>query len=168
MPDLTDRQKTILMLVVRAYTDTAQPVGSQHLVQRYHLDLSSATVRNEMVALTEMGYLRQPHTSAGRVPTEEGYRYFVSQMMYNTDLPEAVKHTISHQFHQSRAELDQWMTLAASILAHQSQGISMVTAPHVEQIRFKHVELISTQGRQVLMVLVIGGGDVRQQILTLT
>src|ERR1051326_636923 len=167
MFELTDRQKTLLLLIIRDYIDTAQPVGSKRLVEHYHLDLSTATIRNEMSALTEMGYLRQPHTSAGRVPTEEGYRYFVSQMMYNADLPEAVKHTISHQFHQSRAELDQWMTLAASILAHQSQGISMVTAPHVEQTRFKHVELISTQGRQVLMVLVMAGGDVRQQILTL-
>ncbi len=167
MFELSDRQKTLLLLIIRDYIDTAQPVGSKRLVEHYHLDLSPATIRNEMSALTEMGYLRQPHTSAGRVPTEEGYRYFVSQMMYNADLPEAVKHTISHQFHQSRAELDQWMTLAASILAHQSQGISMVTAPHVEQTRFKHVELISTQGRQVLMVLVMAGGDVRQQILTL-
>jgi heat-inducible transcriptional repressor len=167
MPDLTDRQKTILMLVVRAYTDTAQPVGSQHLVQRYHLDMSSATVRNEMVALTELGYLRQPHTSAGRVPTEEGYRYFVTNLMQQVDLPESIQHTISHQFHQARPELDQWMTLAASILAHQSQAISLVTAPHAEKARFKHVELISTQGRQVLMVLVQAGGEVSQQLLSL-
>src|SRR5215510_10284711 len=167
MTNLTERQKTLLLLLIRDYIDTAQPVGSKRLVEHYHLDISPATIRNEMAALTEMGYLRQPHTSAGRVPSEEGYRYFVGQMMHNAELPEAVKHTISHQFHQSRAELDQWMTLAASILAHQSQGISMVTAPHVEQTRFKHVELISTQGRQVLMVLVMAGGDVRQQLLTL-
>lgn len=167
MPDLTDRQKTILMLVVRAYTDTAQPVGSQHLVQHYRLDLSSATVRNEMVALTELGYLRQPHTSAGRVPTEEGYRYFVTNLMQQLDLPESIQHTISHQFHQSRPELDQWMTLAASILAHQSQAISLITAPHADQARCKHVELISTQGRQVLMVLVQVGGEVSQQLLSL-
>jgi heat-inducible transcriptional repressor len=102
------------------------------------------------------------------VPSEEGYRYFVSQMMHNADLSDSVKHTISHQFHQSRPDMDQWMTLAASVLAHQSQGIAMVTAPHAERSRYKHVELISTQGRQVLMVLVMMGGDVRQQILTLS
>jgi len=78
-----------------------------------------------------------------------------------------VQHTIAHQFHQSRADMDQWMTLAASILAHQSQSVSMITAPHTEQARYKHVELISTQGRQVLMVLVMIGGEVSQQILTL-
>lgn len=168
MTNLTERQKTLLLLLIKDYIESAQPVGSKRLAEHYHLNFSTATIRNEMVALTELGYLRQPHTSAGRVPTEEGYRYFVSEMMNKAELPESVQHTISHQFHQSRPELDQWMTLAASILATQSQGVSVVTAPHVEQAKFKHLELISTQGRQVLMVLVMMGGDVRQQILTLT
>lgn len=167
MPNLTERQKTILMLVIRDYIETAQPVSSNALVQHYHLDLSSATVRNELAVLDEMGYLRQPHTSAGRVPTDEGYRFFVGQMMHQAELPEAVQHTIAHQFYQARPSINQWMTLAASILANQSRGVSVVTAPHAEQILFKHVELISTQGRQVLMVMVMVGGEVSQQILTL-
>lgn len=168
MTNLSDRQKTLLLLLIKDYIESAQPVGSKRLAENYRLNFSTATIRNEMAALTELGYLRQPHTSAGRVPTEEGYRYFVSEMMNKAELPESVQHTISHQFHQSRPELDQWMTLAASILATQSQGVSVVTAPHTEQAKFKHLELISTQGRQVLMVLVMMGGDVRQQILTLT
>jgi heat-inducible transcriptional repressor len=167
MNNLTERQKTLLLLLIRDYIETAQPVGSKRLVEHYHLDISPATIRNEMAALTEMGYLRQPHTSAGRVPSEEGYRYFVSQMMHNAELPETVQHTISHQFYQARPDVEQWMTLAASILAHQSQGVSVVTAPHTQQAKYKHVELISTQGRQVLMVLVMAGGEVSQQILTL-
>jgi len=167
MSDLTERQKSILMLVIRDYIETAQPVSSNALVQRYHLDLSSATVRNELAVLDEMGYLRQPHTSAGRVPTDDGYRFFVGQMMHQAELPETVQHTIAHQFYQARPSINQWMTLAASILANQSRGVSVVTAPHAEQILFKHVELISTQGRQVLMVMVMVGGEVSQQILTL-
>jgi heat-inducible transcriptional repressor len=167
MPELTERQKKLLLLVIREYIELAQPVGSKYLVDHYHLDMSSATVRNEMAALTEMGFLRQPHTSAGRVPSEDGYRYFVSQMMHQAELPETIQHTIAHQFYQARPDVDQWMHLAASILAHQSQAVSMVTAPRAEQSRFKHVELISTQGRQVLMVLVMLGGEVSQQILTL-
>ena len=167
MYELTERQKTLLLLIIRDYIESAQPVGSKRLMEHYHINLSSATIRNEMGALTEMGYLRQPHTSAGRVPTEEGYRYFVSQMMNQAELPESVQRTISHQFHQSRADVEQWMTLAASILAHQSQGVSIVTAPHAPNAKYKHVELISTQGRQVLMVLVMAGGEVSQQILTL-
>jgi len=87
--------------------------------------------------------------------------------MNKAELPETVQQTISHQFYQSRADVEQWMTLAASVLAHQSQGVSLVTAPHPERARFKHVELISTQGRQVLMVMVMAGGEVSQQILTL-
>ncbi|HTP02158.1 MAG TPA: heat-inducible transcriptional repressor HrcA [Anaerolineales bacterium] len=167
MSDLSERQKALLLVIIRDYIDAAQPVGSKRLVERYHLDLSSATIRHEMSALTEMGYLRQPHTSAGRVPTEEGYRLFVSEMMSQAVLPESVQNTISHQFLQARPGVDQWMHLAASVLAHQSQGVSMVTAPRLETIRFQHVELISTQGRQVLMVLVIAGGEVSQQLLTL-
>ncbi|OQX65510.1 MAG: heat-inducible transcription repressor HrcA [Anaerolinea sp. 4484_236] len=164
MKTLTERQKTILMLVVREYIDSGQPVGSKSLVKNYKLDVSSATVRNEMRALTEMGYLR---TTSGRIPTGEGYRYFVGQIMHQTNLPETVQRTISHQFSQAHPDIDQWMTLAASVLAHQSQAVSLITAPHNEQVLFKHVELISTQGRQVLMVLVLVGGEVSQQILTL-
>jgi heat-inducible transcriptional repressor len=167
MPELTERQKTLLLLIIRDYIESAQPVGSKRLAKHYRINFSSATIRNEMAALTEMGYLRQRHTSAGRVPTEEGYRYFVSQMMNQAELPESVQATISHQFHQSQPDVDQWMTLAASILAHQSQGVSVVTAPHTDKAKYKHVELISTQGRQVLMVLVMIGGEVNQQILTL-
>jgi heat-inducible transcriptional repressor len=164
---ITERQKLILTLVIRDYIETAQPVGSQSLVDKFGLDFSSATVRNDMAALTEAGYLRQPHTSAGREPTEEGYRYFVSQLMGQTELPENTKRTITHQFYQSRQDVDQWMRLAASVLAHQSQAASLVTAPHPEQARFKHLELIATLGRQVLMVLVMTGGEVRQQMLVL-
>jgi len=167
MPELTERQKTLLLLIIRDYIESAQPIGSKRLAEHYKINFSPATIRNEMAALTEMGYLRQPHTSAGRVPTEEGYRFFVSQMMHQAQLPETVQRTISHQFHQSGPDIEQWMTLAASILAHQSQGVSVVTAPHARQAKYKHVQLISTQGRQVLMVLVLLGGEVSQQFLTL-
>ncbi|MDP2778715.1 MAG: HrcA family transcriptional regulator, partial [Anaerolineales bacterium] len=83
MTNLTERQKTLLLLIIRDYIDSAQPVGSKRLAEHYRLGLSAATIRNEMAALTDMGYLRQPHTSAGRVPSEEGYRYFVSEMIQN-------------------------------------------------------------------------------------
>jgi heat-inducible transcriptional repressor len=167
MSELTERQKKLLILVIRDYIDTVQPVGSQNLVDRYHMEMSSATVRNELAALSVMGYLGQPHISAGRIPTEDGYRYFVSQLIHQVELPSAIQHTITHQFFQARHDIEQWMHLSASILAHQSQGVSLVTAPHAEMARYKHLELISTQGRQVLMVLVLIGGEVSQQILTL-
>ncbi|MCE1252402.1 MAG: heat-inducible transcriptional repressor HrcA, partial [Anaerolineae bacterium] len=165
--ELSNRQKFILTLVVHEYIRTAAPVGSKTLVEQYRLEMSPATVRNELSYLTDAGYLRQPHTSAGRVPTEEGYRYFVGRLLRQTDLPDSTQHMISHQFYQTRPDMEEWMKLAASILASQSRAASLVTAPHSEKVRFKHVELVSTRGQQVLLVLVLAGGEIRQRIVTL-
>jgi heat-inducible transcriptional repressor len=167
MVEREERQKFILALVIHEYVETAQPVGSHYLVEHYDLGVSAATVRNTLADLTEAGYLRQPHTSAGRVPTEVGYRYFVRQLMGQADLPIPIKSTITHQFYQAGHDVERWMRLAASVLAHQSQAASLVTAPMPEQARFKHLELIATHGRQVLMVLVLAGGEVCQQMLAL-
>jgi heat-inducible transcriptional repressor len=167
MPDLSERQETILALIIHEYIDSAEPVGSKSLVDHYGLGVSPATVRSEMVSLTEDGLLRQPHTSAGRVPSEEGYRYFVRRLLRETELPSEEKRLISHQFHQARAEVDEWVRLAAAVLARHSRVASMVTAPHAERAVYKHLELISTQARQALLVLVLQGGEVRQQMLSL-
>jgi len=167
MNELTERQKMILTLLIHEHIRTAAPVGSQNLVSQYRLDMSSATVRNELGLLTEMGYLRQPHTSAGRVPTEEGYRYFVGRLVQQTELPDTTRQMITHQFYQTRQDFDQWMPLAASVLAHQSRAASLITAPHPAQARLKHLELISTRGPQVLMVMVLVGGEVHQRLLSM-
>ena len=113
MIELTSRQKIILSLIVHEHTRTAQPVASKTLIEDFGLQISSATVRSEMNTLTELGLIRQPHTSAGRVPTEEGYRFFVSNLVQQTALPTATRNTISHQFYQSRRGLDHWLPLAA-------------------------------------------------------
>ena len=164
---LTDRQEKILGLVVRNYISSGQPVGSKTLVNQYDLDVSSATVRNELALLDEMGFLVQLHTSAGRIPTEVGYRYFVQKLLGEFRLPVHERQMIRHQFHQARLDLDQWMRLAAAILARTSLSASFVTAPRPRSNRFKHMQLISTQGRLVLMILVLYGGEVKQQMLTL-
>ncbi len=164
---LTERQERILAMVVRSYIETGKPVGSKTLVEDYGLDYSSATVRNEFVALGEMGYLAQLHTSAGRIPTERGYRYFVQKLLGEFHLPLHERQMIRHQFHQARLELGQWMRLSAAILARTSGSASFITAPQARANRFKHVQLISTQGRLVLMVIVLFGGEVKQQMLTL-
>ncbi|MDY6868064.1 MAG: heat-inducible transcriptional repressor HrcA [Chloroflexota bacterium] len=165
--ELTDRQKLILTLIIHEHIRSAQPVGSKTLVEKYNLAMSSATVRNEMALLTDYNLLRQPHTSAGRVPTEEGYRFFVRNLVQKTGLATTTRRTITHQFYQSRQDVEQWLKLAASVLAKQSQAASLVTAPHSEKAIFKHLELIATQGRQVLMVLVMMGGEIRQQFISL-
>lgn len=167
MNELTERQKLLLTLMIHEHTRTAQPVGSKTIVDQFGLTLSTATIRNDLAAMTELGYLRQPHTSAGRVPTEEGYRYFVSNLVQQTILPATTRNTISHQFYQSPHGLDEWLRLAASVLANQSQAASVVTAPHSSKVAFKHIELLSTRSNQVLLVLVLLGGEIRQRIITL-
>jgi heat-inducible transcriptional repressor len=167
MEELTSRQRTILGLVVRDHVESASPVSSRALVEHYGLEVSTATVRNELARLEELGYLTHPHTSAGRVPTHKGYRHFVERMLGEVELPLHERRTIAHQFHQARRDFDQWMPLAASILARTGRGAALVTVPQAAQSCYKHVQLISTQGRMVLLVLVLRGGTVKQQMLNL-
>ncbi|MFO7944771.1 MAG: heat-inducible transcriptional repressor HrcA [Anaerolineales bacterium] len=162
---LTERQKLILALVVREYVDTAEPVSSGRLVKNYRLDFSSATVRNEMAVLTDYEYLQQPYTSAGRIPTRVGYRFFVQQLMGPAELPSHIQQMIRHQFYQARHDVDDWLSLSASVLANHTQGASLVTALHMDEARLNHVALLATRGRQVLLVYVLEGGEVRQQTL---
>ncbi len=167
MPDLTPRQQTILGLVIREYVSSTHPISSKMLLDQYDLGVSSATVRNEMSRLEELGYLTHPHTSAGRVPTEVGYRLLVERLLGDVTLPVSEQRMIVHQFHQARLDLNQWMRLAATTLTRTARNASLVTAPQATQARFKHVELISTQDKLVLLILVLQGGNVQQQMLTL-
>ena len=168
LPQLTRRQEEILSLIVRSYTQSPEPVSSKYLVERYQLGISTATVRNEMALLEELGYISAPHTSAGRVPTETGYRYFVKRLINAGDLTAAERTRISEKLQSIPLATDQWMALVASVLARSTQTAALVTPPLAETSRFKHLELISIQGRLVLMVLVLHGGSVHQQMLTLT
>jgi len=165
--ELNSRQQMILGLVVREYVSTAAPVGSKGLADKFKLGVSSATVRNELARLEEMGYLSHPHTSAGRLPTDKGYRFFVERLMGETDLPLTEQRTIAHQFHQVRQDVDQWMKLAAAVLARTSRNAALITAPQSSNARFKHLQLISTQGKLVLLILVLQDGSVKQEMLTL-
>ncbi len=164
---LTPRRQKILAIVVREYIRTATPVSSKTVSMHPEIRVSPATVRNEMAYLEEHGYLTHPHTSAGRVPTEKGYRYFVEQLMEDIRLPAEERRMIEHQFHQADMDLNRWIRLAATVLAHSSQGAAVVTPPRVHRCRFKHVELISTHGPLVLLVLVLQEGLVKQQMITL-
>jgi transcriptional regulator of heat shock response len=127
-PQLTDRQALMLRLVVRDYVELAQPVGSEMLLSRHDLGVSSATVRYELARLEDAGLLAHPHTSAGRVPTVAGYRYFVEHLMSSTDLDETEQRTIRHQFHQAGIDPDRWMRLSAAVMAHTSGAAGLVAA----------------------------------------
>lgn len=167
MSGLTERQKLVLALLVRDYVDTAEPISSGRLVKNYHLDFSPATVRNEMATLEDEGFLYQPYTSAGRIPTKEGYRYYVRRLMGEDRLPKHLQEMIRHQFYQARHDVDDWLSLSASVLAQHCGGAAIVTSLHTEKARFKHLALLSTRGRQVLVVIILNSGEVHQQTLVL-
>ncbi|MDM8527568.1 heat-inducible transcriptional repressor HrcA [Anaerolineales bacterium HSG24] len=164
---LSARQKNVLQSIVHEYVQAATPVSSKVLAQGYQLGVSSATIRSEMAALEEGGFLTHPHTSAGRVPTEHGYRYYVENLMQWDMLPSAEQRMISHQFHQTRLELDQWLRLSAAVLAHSSQNASLVTAPKSGQAQLNHVDIVSIQETTVSVILGLQEGTLTQQILNL-
>lgn len=164
---LTDRRQQLLRFIVDGYVRSAQPVASSNVVERYSLPVSSATIRNEMARLEEEGYIVQPHTSAGRIPTDKGYRYYVEALMRPQEPPPAVQKTIRHQFHQAAGEAAEWAQLAAAVLAARLSYVSVVTAPHTERPRLRWLQLVGVQDYVALLVLVLQETLVLQHTLTL-
>lgn len=165
--DMTERRQKLLQLLVREYVDSGKPVGSVTLAERFGAPISSATIRNEMVALEHLGYVAQPHTSGGRVPTDQGYRYYVHNLMPNRALAQSDQVMIRHQFRQVEAQLDSMVEFAASVLSSTSGMASIVTAPKTHVARLRHFELISLQSRLALLILVTQESAVRQMMLHL-
>jgi heat-inducible transcriptional repressor len=141
------------------------PVGSDAVVRKHKLGFSSATIRNEMARLEEEGFITHPHTSAGRVPSDKGYRYYVEALMQERDLSWDAKQTIRHQFHQAGREEDEWIHLAAAVLARAVENAAVVTVPRSPETRLKRLEMVSIQDSAALLVLVLQQARVRQQVL---
>jgi len=165
--DLTPRRRAILESVVREFIATATPIGSKTIAERCGLGLSPATIRNELAYLEERGYLTHPYTSAGRIPTDEGYRYFVEHLMEEVELPPAERQIIRDRLYQMPLEMGQWLRLAAAVLSQIAESAALVAAPHPPRSRFKHLKLISLHGSMALLILVLQGGMVKQRMLTL-
>jgi heat-inducible transcriptional repressor len=162
---LTERQKMLLNLVVGEYIQTASPIGSHTLVQRHRLNLSSATVRNEMVELEEAGYVTRPHSSGGAMPTDQGYRLYVESLLATAVLSTQEENTIRHQFHQVEMELEQWSRLAAAVMARMAQNVALVTMPRASETRWRRLELILLHESVILTILISQEGLVRQQMM---
>ena len=165
---LTSRRSAILGLVVDEYIDTAVPVSSRSLVDRHGLSISSATIRNELARLEEDGYITHPYTSAGRVPSDRGYRHYVEVLMAEEPVGADEQRTIEHQLHQVRGGLDEWLSLTATILATAVESVAVVTRPRAADARLKHAQLVELQGELALLVAVMDDGRVRQSVLTLS
>lgn len=135
LPDLPQRQREVLHAVIREHIASARPVASATLVRRYRLKVSGATVRNELAALEALGLLTHPHTSAGRLPTDLGYRYFIESLMPRPDLRAEEQVTVSHQFQQASHDAGQWLRLAASTLARLTAEAALATYDRVREQR---------------------------------
>jgi heat-inducible transcriptional repressor len=164
---LTERRAAILQLIIDDYIRSATPVGSENIVRTHGLGLSSATLRNEMARLEDEGYISHPHTSAGRVPSDKGYRYYVETLMQDTDIANEEKLRILHQFHQASMEIPEWLQLAASVLAQTAQNLAVVTAPRTASAKLKHLQLVGLSDMATLMVLVTEDIKVHQQVISL-
>lgn len=166
-PKLSERQLHVLSALIRFYTEHGEPISSKQLSEQTELNVSSATIRNELGVLEQLGMIRAPHTSAGRIPTEEGYRYFVRHLIADKDLPPSEKRLIRAEFEQAAHDVQKWVKTAANVLARRTQTAAVVTEPRHRSARFKHLQLVATHGHLVLMILVLDGGKVLQHMLTL-
>jgi heat-inducible transcriptional repressor len=167
MTPLSQRKQQILCALVEEYIHNANPVASETLVRKYELPFSSATVRNELAGLEEANLIHQPHTSAGRVPTDLGYRYFVEHLMRESALTLDEQRLIQHMFYQVQDQLDQWVRLTASVMARLLHSGAVITPPRASKGRLKHVEVLSVTDLSAHMVLVLMDGSVQQQRLLL-
>lgn len=162
---LDERKSAILRAIVSHYVRSGEPVGSKTLVSRFKLGISAATARNEMGALEDLGYLYQPHASAGRIPTETGYRFYVDMWGGRVALPIAEAQRVRRFFGEPRWELEDALRNTAALLSDLTRDAAVVFAPSLDRSVVRHVELISLAGGRAMLVLVTDTGRVENHVV---
>ncbi len=162
---MSARGRRILESVIHRYIRTAEPVGSPHLAQQRRLKLSPATIRNTLGTLERLGYLYQPHTSAGRVPTDQGYRYYVDSLMPFYTLPESIKGRIQKQVRADRHDIDDILGQACQVLGLVSQQLGVTLSPRFQKGIFKRMEMVPLSETRLLLVLTIKSGLVKTVVM---
>ena len=161
------RSQAILRAVIEEYVTSAQPVGSQALVERYGLGVSSATVRNILAELEMAGLLSHPHTSAGRMPTDAGYRFYVESIVDAVPLPSVEQLMIRHQFGQVEFASEHWFRLAATTLAGLTRSAGLATPAKPRAAHIRRVDLVAANERMASLILVLREGAIKQSAVTL-
>lgn len=156
---LSDRRQIVLRALIEEYIARALPVGSRTLVERYNLGISSATVRNELSLLEEMGYLAQPHTSAGRIPTDFGYRAFVDELLSESD-PDNGEDALARELRESASDLDDLMDRASQALARFTDCMTLLVPPRILSVDIRLVNLVLLTPQRLLTVIVTEDGQV--------
>ncbi len=163
---LEERRLAVLRAIVEDYVSTEEPVGSKALVERHSLGVSPATVRNDMAALEEEGFITQPHTSAGRVPTDKGYRLFVDRLSTVKPMSVAEKRAIS-TFLDGSVDLDDMVQRSVRLLAQLTRQVAVVQYPTLSSSTVRHVEVVALAPTRLLLVLILSTGRVEQRLVEL-
>src|SRR3954466_10404197 len=163
---LDERKMEVLRAIVEDYVATQEPVGSRALVERHQLRVSAATVRNDMAALEDEGYLRQPHTSAGRVPTDRGYRLFVDKLSRIKPLSPAERRAIE-RFLIGAVDLDDVVHRTVRLLAQLTRQVAVVQYPSLARSSVRHLELVPISTTRIMLVMIADTGRVEQRLVEL-
>lgn len=162
---MDERKTKILQVIIRNYLETGEPVGSRTISKYTDLNLSSATIRNEMADLEEMGYILQPHTSAGRIPSDKGYRFYVDTLM---EAKEREMVEMKDMLLERQDKLEMVLKQVAKALAHNTQYAAMISAPQTHQNKLKFIQLSRVDAEQILAVIVVEGNVVKNKMLSVT
>jgi heat-inducible transcriptional repressor len=163
---LDDRKLDVLRAIVEDFVSTNEPVGSKALVERHHLGVSPATIRNDMGALEDEGYIRQPHTSAGRVPTDKGYRLFVDKLSTVKPLTPAERRAIE-EFLGGAVDLDDVVNRSVRLLSQLTRQVALVQFPSLSKSAVRHLELVRLSETRLMVVLITDTGRVEQRVVEL-
>ncbi|NLI88863.1 MAG: heat-inducible transcription repressor HrcA [Epulopiscium sp.] len=163
--NMNERKIKILEAIIHDYIKTGEPVGSRTISKKYDLGVSSATIRNEMADLEEMGYIAQPHTSAGRIPSDLGYRLYVDKLMQYPKITQDYATIIGKMLQRNIGKIDDLMQETANLLALMTNYTTLVTAPSIRRTKLKHLQLIPIEGNTVALVTVTDANIVRHNVI---
>lgn len=161
---LGERKLTILHAIIKTYLETGEPVGSRTISKYSDLNLSSATIRNEMADLEELGYILQPHTSAGRIPSDKGYRLYVDMLM---EEKEQELNEMQEQMLEKADKMEHLLKQAARVLANNTNYATMVSTPRSSENRIKFIQLSKVDEEQIIAVIVLGGNVIKNKIINM-
>ena len=160
-----DRKWLILQAIIEDYISTAEPVGSRTISKKYVTDVSPATIRNEMSDLEELGLIEQPHTSAGRIPSEKGYRLYVDKLMEHSEQEEDKKELMLKELKETMGEIDRLVKHASKLLSNMTSYASFITTPQIKKNAIQKIQLIKVSRGVILAVIITDGGIVKNSTL---
>ncbi|MFQ5840610.1 MAG: heat-inducible transcriptional repressor HrcA [Candidatus Methylomirabilales bacterium] len=165
--ELSEREREVLRVITEEHIVAGEPVGSRSVTRKHGFHLSPATIRNIMADLEEMGYLAQPHTSAGRIPTDLGYRFYVDFLMNRCRLSRAEEHRIERQFAPVREAGEPLLETTTGVLSNLSQVVGIVLGPRADQVAIRQVEFIHLVGERILVILITQSGHVERKVIVI-